>query len=150
MKVLFLDFDGVINPYGNNLVTAGAKRTSGELFSKPCCDNLKSLLNKVPDLKIVISSAWRMWGVEYVSGVLAKNGVDGSRVIDVTGQENGNRGHQIQCWLDRNKDVTNIVIIDDESDMGELMNKLVKTSGFIGLTSKEVDLALEVLEIPLK
>lgn len=142
MKVLFLDFDGVLNNFKD--------RNFGEKLSEPACENLNSLLKKVPELKVVISSAWRMHGLEYCKKMLKKNGVKVDRVIDVTGQENGIRGHQIQCWLDRNPGVTNMVIIDDESDMGELMNKLVKTSSFIGLTSKEVDLAVDTLKKPLK
>lgn len=142
MKILFLDFDGVLNNFTD--------RNFGEKLSASACHNLNSLLDRVPDLKIVISSAWRIWGVEYVKQVLTKNGVDSSRVIDRTGSENGKRGYQIQCWLDRNPGVTNMVIIDDESDMENLMDKLVKTSSFIGLTSKEVSQAIEVLKKPLK
>lgn len=137
MKVLFLDFDGVLNNY--------KERNFGEKFSVSSCRNLNSLMKKVPDLKIVISSAWRMHGVEYCKSILESNGVNSDAVIDRTGNEDGPRGYQIKCWLDRNPKVTNFVILDDESDMGELMNKLVKTNGFVGLTSKEVKLALQVL-----
>lgn len=142
MKVLFLDFDGVLNNF--------TQRNFGEKFSPVACQNLNSLLAREPYLKIVISSAWRMWGVKYIKKVLTQNGIDGNRVIDRTGDEHGQRGHQIQCWLDKHPEVTNIVILDDESDMGSLMHKLVKTSSFIGLTSKEVDQAVEVLKKPLK
>ncbi len=141
MKVLMLDVDGVLNNF--------KERNFGENFSSAACANLNSLLKKVPDLKIVISSAWRMWGLEYMKEVLKKNGIDESRVIDVTGNEDGIRGYQIQCWLNRNPGVTNMVIIDDESDMGDLTNKLAKTSSFIGLTSKEVDQAVEILKKPM-
>lgn len=142
MKVLFLDFDGVLNNFSS--------RNFGEIFSPSTCKNLNSLLKKVPDLKIVVSSAWRMHGLKYCKAILKKNGINSEKVIDITGNEPGVRGHQIQCWLDRNPGVTNMVIIDDESDMGELVNKLVKTSSFIGLTSKEVALAVEVLKKPIK
>lgn len=149
MKVLFLDFDGVINTFGSHSSSI-QRGTDPELFSPAACSNLNSLLHKVPELKVVVSSAWRMWGLDHVKKILEKNGIDSSRVIDITGNERGVRGYQIQCWIDRNPGVTNIVIIDDESDMDNLMNKLVKTSSFIGLTSKDVDLALDVLKTPLK
>lgn len=138
MKILFLDIDGVLNNF--------KERNFGEKFSPAACGNLKDLLNRVPDLKIVISSAWRIWGLEYMKKVLENNGIPSSRIIDVTGREVGIRGHQIQCWLDKNPEVTAFAILDDETDMGNLMDKLVKTSSYIGLTSKEVDLAVEVLE----
>jgi hypothetical protein len=143
MKVLFLDIDGVMNNFH--------QRNFGEKLSEPSCDALNTITKRIPDLKIVISSAWRIWGTEYMRELLEKNGIDGAseRVIDVTGDENGIRGHQIQCWLDRNPGVTNMVILDDESDMGQLMNKLVKTNSFVGLTSTDADKAVAVLKTPI-
>lgn len=142
MKVLFLDIDGVLNNFKD--------RNFGKSLSKASCENLNTLLKKVPDLKIVISSAWRHNGLEFMKEMLNENNIDGKRVIDITGNENGIRGYQIQCWLDRNPEVTNCVIIDDDSDMGELMNKLVKTNSFVGLTSKAVEQAEEVLKTSIK
>lgn len=141
MKVLFLDFDGVLNNFH--------QRNFGEQFSPPSCSALNTIVARVPDLKIVISSAWRMHGLTYCQEVLTKNGIDATRVIDVTGREHGLRGYQIQCWLDRNPGVTNMAIIDDESDMGDLMHKLVKTNSFVGLTSTGADRAVEILSQPI-
>jgi len=142
MKVLFLDIDGVMNNF--------TSRNFKDNFSISAIQALSSLLAREPDLKIVISSAWRIWGALYMKKVFIKNGLDETRIIDCTGQENGKRGYQIQCWLDRNPGVTSMVILDDESDMDPLMHKLVKTSMFVGLTSKEVDLAVDMLKKPLK
>ena len=141
VKILFLDFDGVLNNY--------KERNFGEKFSSAACGNLNLLLSRVPDLQIVVSSSWRIWGLDYLRKVLYKNGIDPERAIDVTGKEDGIRGIQIQAWLDRNPGVTNMVIIDDESDMGALSNKLAKTSMYVGLTSKEVDQAIEILSEPM-
>lgn len=141
MKVLFLDIDGVLNNFSS--------RNFGEQFSPKSCACLKEVMDKVPDLKIVISSAWRLHGLSYMQRVLHKNGIDGTRVIDVTGREDGFRGHQIQCWLDRNPGVTNMVILDDESDMGALMPKLVKTRSFKGLTEEEIPLIFDILAKPI-
>lgn len=138
MRVLFLDFDGVLNNF--------TQRNFGESFSPSACRNLNVLLKLEPDLKIVVSSAWRTWGLDYVREVLNKNGIPGNRVIDITGKENGNRGYQIQCWLDRNPDAKAFAILDDESDMGDLITKLVKTSSFIGLTSAHVGQVIDVLD----
>ena len=142
MKVLFLDIDGVMNNY--------TSRNFKDKFSVSAVQALNSLLAREPDLKIVISSAWRIWGVNYMKKVFTQNGLDESRIIDRTGDENGRRGYQIQCWLDRNPGVTHMVILDDESDMDPFMDKIAKTSMFVGLTSKEVDQAVEVLKKPLK
>lgn len=138
MKVIFLDFDGVLNNFKD--------RNFGEQFSISSCRNLNSLVKKVRGVKIVISSAWRMHGLEYCKSILEKNGINSDNVIDRTGNEDGIRGNQIQAWLDRNPGVKAFVIIDDESDMGHLKDKLVKTNGFVGLTTKEVDLAVDMLK----
>lgn len=140
MKVLFLDVDGVLNNYH--------MRNFGEAFSQPSCDALNTILERVPDLKIVISSAWRIWGREYMQKILVKNGVSLSqgKVIDITGQEQGIRGYQIQCWLDRNPGVTKFAILDDETDMGPLLDRLVKTNGYVGLTSAEADKVVDLLK----
>jgi hypothetical protein len=143
MKVLFLDFDGVLNSYHS-------PRSNGDIFSPVSCLCLNQVLSLEPELKIVVSSAWRLHGLEYVRRVLDKNGIDPARVIDVTGREVGFRGYQIQCWLDRNPGVENFVILDDESDMGSLMHKLVKTRSFKGLTPEEVPLVVETLNKPIK
>lgn len=140
MKVLFLDVDGVLNNFH--------QRNFGETMSPPSCDALNSILDRVPDLKIVISSSWRMWGTDYMQKLLEKNGIKdaASKVVDITGQEQGIRGYQIQCWLDRNPSVTKFVILDDESDMGPLLSKLVKTNGYVGLTSTDADKVVDALK----
>lgn len=136
MKVLFLDIDGVLNNFKD--------RNFGEQFSGDSCLNLMMILYKIPDLKIVISSSWRIWGLEYMQKILTANGIDGSRVIDITGKEDGIRGHQIQCWLDRNPGITSFVILDDESDMGDLFHRLVKTNSRSGLTFKDAEEVIEM------
>jgi len=144
MKILMLDIDGVLKPL------PVATQIYDDHFSPSACKNLNSLLEMVPDLKIVISSAWRAHGIDSVKTDLQANGIDKNKVVDCTGFENGQRGYQIQCWLDRNPGVTNMVILDDSSDMCELMSKLVKTNPFVGLTDKNIEQAIEVLKTPLK
>jgi hypothetical protein len=140
MEVLFLDIDGVLNNVH--------RHTFGGQLATPCCDALNSILDRVPNLKIVISSAWRMWGTDFMRKHLEKNGIKdaATRVIDITGNEQGIRGYQIQCWLDRNPGVTKFVILDDESDMGPLLDRLVKTSSYVGLTSTDADKAVDLLK----
>jgi hypothetical protein len=144
MKIIFLDFDGVLNNFTSH------RLCTGDTFSAVACENLNKILEAVPEAKIVVSSAWRMWGLKRIKEILAKNGIDETKVIDITGDEKGFRGYQIQCWMDRNPGVTNLVILDDDSDMCELMNKLVKTNSFIGLTETGAKQAIKVLKAPLK
>lgn len=142
MKILFLDFDGVLNlePKGS---------TDGK-FYKPAMINLEFLLNKIPDLKIVVSSAWRKNGLESVRNTLKENGVDPRKVIDITGDEQSkdkkdHRGYQVECWLDRHPEVKHFAILDDKSDFVPLRHKLVKTSSYEGLTQAKVEKVIEIL-----
>lgn len=140
MKVIFLDFDGVIVPFGKASLSDKAIAEAVKHFN--------SLLAKEPDAKIVISSAWRQHGLGYCKRFLQGLGIDSERVVGITGTEKGSRGYQIQAYLCREPQIKQFVILDDWSDMDHLMNKLVKCSSFIGLTAKEVDLAVETLNKP--
>jgi len=143
MKVLFLDIDGVLNLWP-------APTRSG-VFHKPSCINLEYLLTKVPDLKIVMSSAWRLLHtLEELKDILKSNGIDPRRLIGVTGTEQSpnsddRRGFQIECWLKRHPKVKTFAIVDDETDMGSLKNKLVKTDRYVGLTQSNVEKLIELL-----
>lgn len=136
MKVVFGDFDGVIFTFGNYN------------FSAVACKNFQSLLDQVPDLKIVISSSWRHLGIDQCKQTLASNGIDSSKVIDITGDEPGERGGQIKAYLARNPQITHYVIIDDESDFTGLMDRLVKTNPHVGFTEADGKKALDILKKP--
>ena len=137
MKAVFADFDGVIFTFGNYN------------FSAVACKNFQSLLDQVPDLKIVISSSWRHLGEEQCKKTLHANGIDSSRVIGITGNERGERGGQVKAYLAGNPEITHYVIIDDESDFTGLMDRLVKTNPHIGLTEDNIKKALDILKKPL-
>jgi hypothetical protein len=143
MKVLFLDFDGVLNIYPN-------PSKSGS-FHKTAVINLEFLLSKVTDLKIVVSSSWRTYGLDAVKDILKSNGIDPRKVIDVTGHEQStdekdHRGYQVECWLKRHPNVKQFAIVDDNTDFVPLKHKLVKTNKYIGLTQNNVERLIEVLE----
>jgi len=134
MKAVYADFDGVIFTFGNYN------------FSKVACKNFQSLLDQEPDLKIVISSSWRHLGEEQCKKTLQANGIDSSRVIGITGDEKGERGNQIRAHLARNPEITHYVIIDDERGFTGLEDHFVKTFPYVGLTSEDVNLALDILK----
>lgn len=139
MKILFLDFDGVINPLTFHHSTHG--------FSKSACANVQDILNKDPNVRIVVSSAWRRHGVEKLREILKENGIDSTKLIDITDSEGGfdpqNRDHQIKRWLDAHPEIKDFVAIDDYP-MPKLADNYVKTNGYVGLTQKEVEIALSI------
>lgn len=144
MKIIFLDFDGVLNVHGKTHMMLH----QGVEFDKKPCANLNKILTEVPDAKIVVSSSWRVYGLEGVKDILAKSGIDSSRVIDITGREMGERGHQCVSWIHRNPGVESFIAIDDESDFSPMLIRLVKTSSYVGLTENQANEAIEMLKDP--
>ena len=68
-KYIFLDFDGVIN-------------TLKGKFDKNAVTNLRRLLERT-DAKVVISSTWRLQGMEYIQQLWQEYQLPGE-VIDLT------------------------------------------------------------------
>lgn len=164
MKIIFLDFDGVLN----NTTDTRQKQNDGKI---PVLDNSGievptlmgrlgidpehvSVLNKIIDQTgafVVISSSWRIiykYSVPALQKALETSGFTG-QVIGVT-QNNGRiRGDQIKKWIEDHKDdVESFVILDDSNDMGLLINRLVHTSSSIGLKDSHIPKVLGILGIP--
>jgi len=146
MKIIFLDFDGVIKTDYSSDEDKGIK--GGRDWVQP---ELVSHLNKIIEAtgaNVVVSSVWRkLYSVCELREILNKAGFKG-KVIGKTGNDpSGIRGREIQEWLDTcpRKSVEQFVIIDDSSDMEHLMDKLVKTYTYEGLTEKHIGLAVEML-----
>jgi len=128
MKVLFLDFDGVLNSTQEVIYHGRLEKKDGNSryydFCPIACSNVQYILEEVLDLKIVISSTWRLGNtLERLREILQNNGIDSSRVIGVTPEHDENtspsrvRGDQIKAWLSLHPEVTQYAIIDDDNDM---------------------------------
>lgn len=162
MKVLFLDMDGVLVTWQSmklfqNGSGAGVWDTDAEsgIRSMPCDPKCVGNLNTITEetgAKIVISSSWRCFGLEYMKAYLARQGVLGE-VIDVTGPEGTletwDRGSAIRNWLRGRLDVEGFVVLDDMHPMhferGSVERHHVWTSMDGGLAGPHVDQALEIL-----
>lgn len=142
MKIIFCDVDGVLLPFSYSGQAPLRKFGQAE-FSKAAVQHLNEILKT--DAKIVISSAWRHWGLDHMKKLFQNNGIDSNKVIDCTGNENGDREHQVQCWLDRNPNTTKFVILDDASDFPTMLPKLIKPNSYVGLTEKDAKQALLLL-----
>lgn len=128
MKVIFLDFDGVLNSAGSflledrirkdNVRRQGVKGRVNETLCHVCTSNFQSVLDIYPDVKIVISSTWReLHDLDWLKEKLASYHIDSSRVIDKTPKDHlsGNRGQEIQWWLEKHPEVTQYIVIDDNT-----------------------------------
>lgn len=152
MNIIFLDIDGVLNT--ERFVKIQVKNNECNYyeaqfnFDPICMKNLKELINDYC-CKVVITSTWRLdypndkYWIELI-GNFKKYGIDNS-IIGVTTRKYDIRGKQIQEWLKQHKEVNNYVIIDDDSDMGELINKLAKCDSKTGLTNEVKNKCIELL-----
>lgn len=155
MKVLFLDVDGVLNSvqavYFYHRRNKGTVKTEWNPYEEFCpiaISNLVGILEAVPDLKIVVSSTWRLGCV--TADDLRKIFdpiplADGQKlikdaIIDRTPAfRDGPRGNEIADWLKKNP-VAQYAIVDDDSDMLEnQMSNFYQTDGYVGLNWRDSD-----------
>ena len=76
----------------------------------------------------------------------------GIEIFSCTPKIPGPRGDEIKKWLidNRNLGIEGFVILDDDSDMNELMDHLCNTSWDYGLTPLDVIQAKEILNKDVK
>lgn len=164
MKVIFLDFDGVLNSSASFLMESKKKKRLlsnkyrnkrpyltkeqgkeyqvNKTFSEVAASNFQYILDQCPEVKIVISSTWRLiFTLDELKEQLEEYGIDSSRVVGVTPQasnkrfsQRAERGDDISEYLEAHSEVTDYVIIDDNSDMTVHMDKFVQTTWLDGLT----------------
>lgn len=146
MKLIFLDFDGVLNGRDN--------------LYHGICPRRVIRLNRIitaTGANVVVSSTWRK-GLRCMElqDLLNSHGFAG-RVISTTPvldrwvKEKGlylsvERGDEIQAWLaGYRRPVESFVIVDDDDDMGTLSHRLVRTMDGRGLTDEDADRCVAML-----
>lgn len=152
MKVLFLDIDGVLNSLESTMMAGPRKRLVGDHVDPMLIRRLNKICEEVPDLKIVISSSWRkIYSIEEILEVFLKAGFNvKTEIIDRTPGHvegtDGKRGHEIEAWYKAHPEVTNYVILDDDSDMLRNQRRhFVNTSWVCGLTFADVYRCVKIL-----
>lgn len=154
MKVIFLDFDGVITTVLSNWELDKKKMD----MVKQICD--------ATGAKIVVSSSWRRFTLEQtIDSITTKQKEKHCQhflypeyIIDITsrmiGFKDGDkethyrlcRGVEIDRWLWEHQDVTNYVILDDDTDMLLCQKKnFIKTNTYSGICKKDVEKAIKIL-----
>lgn len=168
MKVVFLDFDGVLNSTQSNNFWKNRRDQSqwennmygswkgsmheyiAEEFCPIALNNLEELFRRVPDLKIVVSSSWRISNdVQALKKILSPSKLVSDAIIDITPRflDQSTRGLEIKHWLDNTEeDVTHYAIIDDANLMlDEQKKNFVHTSGLHGFQYGDMLWALRIL-----
>ena len=153
MKIIFLDFDGVMDTayYDHILSKKGLPECDkfGVVFDPDCIKNLKYIIDNT-GADIVVSSSWKdfmsykeileMWKYRNLPGF----------VTDVTPtlSHGHNRGDEIDAWLKDCPTECNYVIIDDleANNFNEhQIPKLLIVNPFIGLDEYTVERAIRIL-----
>lgn len=153
MKIIFLDFDGVIN-----------SENSKGIIDETLCNRVKHIASYT-GAKIVYTSSWRnsidikhdnFHGIEnYAISKTPK------LVIENIDEEKYNfplsipRGAEIKEWIYKNEDIIktemyeaeyDYVILDDDDDMlYEQRNNFIKIDPWKGITEKDVKKAIKIL-----
>lgn len=154
MKVLFLDFDGVLNNKQHMLATKEVKTpdandlNDAELFAMKrdiAQQNiwvLGFILDQLPDLHIVISSAWRTYyELESFKELFRIFQLDPTRIIGKTPKRMSSyRCNEIHWWLEDWEEINHKRVdwlaLDDHAifDLGEEKAREVLTDPWTGVT----------------
>lgn len=158
MKALFLDCDGVINNWQHALRTNEEERPGSGAKTLIDADvsymhwqtdtwnmwNLKYILDQIPDLQIIISSAWRKrYELDRFQHWLSGYNVEPTRVVGMTPRnvkftsDMSTRGLEIQEAIEEFK-VEQFAILDD-NNIGKYADarNFFKTDAMAGLTFRD-------------
>jgi hypothetical protein len=157
MKLIFLDIDGVLNTMDHltSLISKGETPSDkyGHLFDPVAVANLEEIIRRT-GAKVVISSTWRMDGINVMRKMFADREIN-AEIVGVTpdlsdDERFSTRGDEIDVFLwkqDRtNKKVESYVIIDDDTDfLHHQIPFFVHTNEDIGITTEDVEKAVRIL-----
>jgi hypothetical protein len=155
MKVVFLDFDGVLNSKNWRNIPRSQKEIDRDL--DPAAIALLNDLLEVSGANVVISSSWR-WSCRLpsiVEDMMTLGFKYPERVIGFTPYLNRynsglkhpmTRGEEVALWL-KQVPVEAFVILDDRPEFDNLKDNLVLTDREHGLQKEHVEHAMEILDV---
>lgn len=170
MKVLFLDFDGVLNTdsYQVTLHELGKPGWDeyGQLFDPEAVANLKRILDTVPEVRIVVESSWKANGIDELRLMWKERKLPGELydatpiifnedllTIDLSDQDNiwkvegFGKSQEVSAWLKTNNSrECQYVILDDVPEFqSEHESHLVITDPRVGITLEDAERAISIL-----
>lgn len=130
-KYLFLDVDGVLNHL--QTFKKRNKNSINQDLDPKCLNNLYLITSKIQDIKIILTSSWRLIPCDLDRLELAFKNYHIPKWIDVTPymdyEKGKTRGNEIRAWMKKHNVLSQqIVILDDNNDMGSLKHRLIQTS----------------------
>lgn len=151
MKIIFLDFDGVLatDEYTDSLISLGLKTHDyfGTLFN-PICVGYLSKIILATEAKIVVTSDWRNYLNPLMLRIMWLYRKMPGKIVGCTLRKGIHRGLQINKWLNAHKNVKSYVILDDMNETQFLktqISNLVVTPHFSGLDNLSANRAIEIL-----
>ena len=152
MKVIFLDFDGVMDTgyYFAALIREHKPRfdSYGMVFDPYCIENLRKIIDKT-GAKIVVSSTWKdsMYSEEILEMWHNRN-LPGIVIGTTPTYDNKARGYEIDTWLDECDEECQYVIIDDLEAYNfteRQLPHLLVVNQYIGLDDLTAERAILIL-----
>lgn len=149
MKVIFLDFDGVLNS-SKYLLRCEAH---GVAIDPSRMILLKQIVDAT-NAKIVLSTSWREhWSKNsrecdsigvLINDIFSKYGL---LIWDKTPELHARREKEIKSWLDKHPEVKNFVVLDDRLLSADYLNgHFIKTSNYFdGLDEEDVQKVIAIL-----
>ncbi len=151
MKVIFLDFDGVICT-GRQAIASGERGVISGL--DPVALGFLNRICSQNDLKVVISSTWRhgdnrrhfyeifgCGGYVSLAHALHDNWCTPTTI-------NMSRGGEIELWLSRNECDGYVIIDDDASMLDYQLPHFVNTDSINGMLYEHYAQVMKILKIP--
>lgn len=155
MQVIFVDFDGVLNNKQHFLATKDLPKIGADTMIDADLFQMKRdvtlhnmwtlgfILDQLPDLKIVISSSWRLhYEIEQFKELFKIYKLDGSRIIGKTPKKFSSERHtEIKMWIDEYEELhhkqVDFLAVDDHV-IWDLMHKSkdreILTDPWVGLS----------------
>lgn len=148
MKVIFLDFNGVLDTHDKM-----------DEINFDNLQRLKYIINKT-NSKIVISSSLKNSYFytghlnKKLQSIIEKLEQVGIEVIGITPKAD-NREEEIKLYLEQHQEIENYCILDDDYDMEGLKEHLVKLpsqmkEGQTGLNDSHMNMAIDILNNSIK
>lgn len=150
MRVIFLDFDGVLN---SDRYIRDCGHT-GVVIDPSKMELLKKIVEST-DARIVLTTSWREhWGTSpsecdysgrLINDIFARYGLE---IYSKTPVVRPDRENEIKQWLSDNPDTESFVVLDDMFLAADfLKGHVVKTSAFAdALTNEGAEAAIEILK----
>ncbi len=149
-KIIFLDFDGVLNTehYQGLLQYQGKpwQDEYGAFFDPKAVKQLKRIIDAT-DADIVVESSWKYLGLDAMKELWEVRNLPGT-IIDITPSLLGkNKGVEIASWLSKyaKQDIRYVIIDDEYVILDSQLPHFILTNPYEGITEEQANRAISML-----